>query len=76
MRFFTRVPQALSTPLFAETEDKAAESAFLPIADDVEVADAAFAKAESLGRGSAKVRNAKLTWNRDRYADFTIYCIN
>jgi len=46
--------------LFAEEEGKASEAVF--IADEGEVnEDAAFAKAESLGRGAAKVSNAHLS---------------
>lgn len=45
-------------PLFAETEDKAVEAAFVPVdAAPEEGDDEVFAKAESLGKGSAKVRN-------------------
>lgn len=45
----------LSSPLFAEVEDKAAESAFLPPEESAVDEDATFAKVESLGKGSAKV---------------------
>ncbi len=49
---------AVQRPLFAEVEDKASEAAFVPVeAETSESADDdIFAKAESLGKGSAKVR--------------------
>eukprot|EP00558_Chaetoceros_sp_UNC1202_P002731 CAMPEP_0197247350 /NCGR_PEP_ID=MMETSP1429-20130617/29072_1 /TAXON_ID=49237 /ORGANISM="Chaetoceros sp., Strain UNC1202" /LENGTH=231 /DNA_ID=CAMNT_0042708241 /DNA_START=83 /DNA_END=778 /DNA_ORIENTATION=+ len=47
-----------STPLFAEDE-KAADAVFVAPDDSETDVDAAFAKAESLGRGAAKVKRGK-----------------
>jgi len=46
-------------PLFAEVEDKAAESAFMPPEETAVDTDATFSKVESLGKGSAKAKRGK-----------------
>merc|ERR1719384_2144614 len=48
-----------ATPLFAEVEDKAAESAFIPPEESAVDEDATFAKVESLGKGSAKAKRGR-----------------
>jgi hypothetical protein len=58
---FVVSPAAFVTqgPLFAEVEDKASEAAFLPAEPGTVDEDAAFAKVESLGKGSAKAKRGK-----------------
>ena len=54
-------------PLFAEVENKAEESAFVPLETEAVDEDATFAKAESLGRGAAKASSVKLTSQKKRF---------
>lgn len=49
-------PAFVATHLFAEEENKASEAVFQGLDEKAVDEDVTFAKAESLGRGSAKVR--------------------
>jgi len=53
-------PAFVPFELFAEEEGKTSEAVFLADEGGVDE-DAAFAKAESLGRGAAKVSNSRLS---------------
>ncbi len=58
--------QVPSTHLFAEVDDKASEAVFLAPDESKTDDDVAFAKAESLGRGAAKVSFGFLVSVSDR----------